>query len=271
MINRLILTIFIITLFNGLNAQNSTPPHAGARGLALGDASVAFSDIHASFSNQAGLAFLDGMAFTIGAERRFLLADINSMTAAFALPTKGGTFGLSINYFGASTYNEQRIGLNYSRKLSEKFAIGAQLDYLGYSIQNYGNKALFTVEIGMMYKVNKALNIGIHLFNPVRQEVIEGEKVPTVMRIGAAYSPSKKVNIFGELEKDIDFDLQFKGGIEYFLIDILCLRAGVSTEPLLNSFGLGLKLKNGLRIDVASNYHYALGFTPGFSLSYQLK
>ncbi len=270
---KLTLTTFIIVLScwsTQLHAQNSSAPMAGARGLAMGDASVAFTDIHSIFSNQAGIAFMEGLGFSIGAERRFLTSEINSIVGGFAYPTNAGTFGLSLNYFGFSGYNEQRIGLAYARKLSKKISLGAQVDYLGYSIPDYGNKSIFTFELGVQAQLIEELYIGAHVFNPVRQEVVPDEKVPTVFKLGAAYIPNKKLTITGELEKDIDFDFVFKAGVEYFLIDILCLRAGFSTEPILNSFGMGLKLKNGLMIDLASSYHYDLGFTPAISIAFEM-
>ncbi len=259
---------FIMSIFSF--AQNGVHPMAGARGVAMGDAAVAFNDINSAFSNQAGLAFLDGLGFALGAERRFLTSEINSVTAAFAYPTSAGTFGLAANYYGFSGYNEQRIGISYARKLMSKLAIGAQIDYLGFAIPEYGNKSIITFELGFQAQLIENLYVGAHVFNPIRQEIVENEKVPTIFRLGASYNPTKKLIISSELEKDMDYDMVFKAGIEYFLIDILALRVGVSTNPTLNSFGLGLKLKNGLKIDVASSYHYALGFTPAFTLSYEM-
>ncbi len=261
--------LFLLGFGTILSAQNGVPPYAGARGIAMGDASVNFQGISAAFSNQAGLAYLDGMGFTIGTERRFFTSEISSFSAAFAYPTgNAGTFGLSANYFGYSGYNETRIGLAYARKLGEKVALGAQFDYLGFSIPEYGNKAVFTFELGVQAQLTEDFRIGAHIFSPVRQEIVPDEKVPTVFKLGAAYSPNEKLIISGEVEKDIDLDFSFKAGVEYYLIDILCLRAGVSTEPLQNAFGLGLRLKNGLLLDIASAYHYDLGFTPAVNFSY---
>ncbi len=268
--NYLFILIIAVFLQVNLTAQNSSAPMSGARGLAMGDAAATFSDIHSIFSNQAGIAFMEGLGFSVGAERRFLTSEINSIIGGFAYPTNAGTFGLSLNYFGFSGYNEQKIGIAYARKLSKKISIGAQLDYLGYSIPDYGSKSLFTFELGVQAQLIENLTIGAHIFNPIRQEVVPDEKVPTIFRLGAGYSPGKNLTITGEFEKDIDFDMVFKAGVEYFLIDILCLRAGVSTNPLLNSFGLGLKLKNGLMIDLASSYHYDLGFTPAISVSFEM-
>ncbi len=267
-----IITLIFIMSWAGVEAQNGTPPVSGARGTAMGDASVSFTGISSAFANQAGLSFMEGVGFMVSAERRFLVSEINSISAAVAVPVnKAGTFGLTINYFGFSGYNERRIGLAYSRKLMDKLAIGAQFDYLGFNIPEYGTKNLFTFELGMQAQLIEQVYVGAHIFSPVRQEIIEDENVPTVVRFGISYLPSKKVLISAELEKDIEFPMLFKAGIEYYIIDILALRAGVSSDPILNSFGLGLRLKNGLNLDVASSYHYELGFTPSISISYEVK
>ena len=266
---------FIFLVFLSINmgfAQNGTSPMAGGRGAAMGGASATFTDINSAFSNQAGLAFLEDVSFSLGADMRFFSTDIGSYSLAYAYPMeKAGTFGLAVNYYGFSGYNEQRIGLAYARKLSEKISIGAQLDYLGFSIAEYGRKSIFTFELGMQAQLLENLSVAVHIFNPVRQEVVPDENVPTVFKLGAAYTPNKKLVVVGELEKDIEMKMQFKAGIEYFIIDILALRAGVSTNPTQNSFGLGLKLNNGLNIDMATSYHYTLGFTPAISLSYGIK
>jgi long-subunit fatty acid transport protein len=263
--------LFLLSLNMGF-AQNGTSPMAGGRGVAMGGASLTFTDINSAFSNQAGLAFLEDMSFSLGADMRFFSTDISSYSLAYAYPMeKAGTFGLAVNYYGFSGYNEQRIGLAYARKLSKKLSIGAQLDYLGFSIPEYGRKSIFTFELGMQAQLIENLSVAIHVFNPVRQEIVPNENVPTVFRIGTAYTPNKKLVIAGELEKDIEMKMQFKAGVEYFIIDILALRAGVSTNPTQNSFGLGLKLDNGLNIDMATSYHYMLGFTPAISLSYGIK
>ncbi len=269
----LFLLPLILCLGFGISwSQNGVSPMAGARGAAMGDAAVAFQDINSAFSNQAGLGFMENMSFSIGSDRRFFTNEIGSYSLAFAYPVqKTGTFGLAVNYYGFSGYNEQRIGLAYARKLSDKLSIGAQFDYLGFSIPEYGSKSIFTFEFGLQAQLIENLAIGVHIFNPTRQEVVPDENIPTVFRLGTAYTPNKKLVISGELEKDIEHPIQFKAGIEYFIVDILALRAGLSTNPTQNSFGIGLKLNNGFKLDLASSYHYTLGFTPALSLAYDIQ
>jgi len=62
----------------------------------------------------------------------------------------------------------------------------------------------------------------------------------------------------------------FKAGIEYKAIKEFYLRAGISTNPALSSFGFGLNLKN-LKIDFSANYHQVLGISPQVGLSYVME
>ena len=136
-----------------LFAQNNQSPLAGARGAAMGNTGILFTDINSAFVNQAGLTNLDGLAATVFAERRFLNSPINNISGAIAAPVGFGTFALTINSFGIENYQEQKIGLAYARKLLNGLSIGAQFDYLSTNIPQYGNAGVFTFEVGMQAKL----------------------------------------------------------------------------------------------------------------------
>ncbi len=249
-----------------VNAQNGTPPIGGARSAALGGAGVAFEDVNSVFSNQAGMAEVENLSFSLLAEQRFLLNAIRTVAAGGVLPLKSGSLGLSLNYYGTDAYNEQRVGLAYARKLMENFSIGAGLDFLNTNITEYGSKGVVTFELGLMARFTKQLNMGVHVFNPLNVELVEGEKLPSILKLGLKYSPSEKVDIFGEVSKDVDFAIRTHWGVEYEVIEDLNLRAGVATQPVEVTFGAGYKLNNGLMIDVGSRYHEVLGISPSVGI-----
>lgn len=260
--------IFTIACCCALQAQNGATNSTGSRSNGVANASVGFSDINSIFNNQAGLANLQNMGFILSSEQRFALAELNSFGGGFALPTNSGTFGVSVHYFGFDSYNESKIGLSYARKLMDKLSIGVQFDLLSTQIAEYGSQNFFTFEVGLQSELMENLLIGIHLYNPVKIEIIEDEFLPTVLRAGATYSPSTKFNLHVEVEKDLDFPFIFKSGVEYALVDDFWLRIGVQTNPTALSFGLGYLFKNGFRFDLASSYHQDLGFSPGIGIGY---
>ncbi|MFK8006887.1 MAG: hypothetical protein AB8H03_10970 [Saprospiraceae bacterium] len=256
--------LFSISTYSQDGNTNST----NARSNGVANASVGFTGINSIFNNQAGLAELENMGLLFSAEQRFVLNDLNNLGVGFAIPTNSGTFGLSVTYFGFEDFNQSKIGLTYARKLMEKLSVGIQFDMLSTQIQEYGNKNLFTFEIGIQSELIENLLLGFHLFNPVKLEIIEDEFLPTIIRAGASYSASKKLMLHTELEKDFDFPFVFKAGIEYELTNDFWLRIGVHTNPTALSFGLGYRMKNGLRFDLASNYHQELGFTPSVGVGF---
>lgn len=277
MLSKTLIILFLaISLFifsDSINAQLGSPQNAGARGAAMGNASVTFTDVNSIFSNQAGLAFLEKLSFTVYSESRFLTTGIHSFLFAGAYPhEKMGTFGLAIHYFGVEAYREQKIGIAYARKLFKNLSLGVQVDYLGIQIPEYGSANTLTFELGILAKVNDELSLGAHAYSPVRVPVnldsnADFDKISPVFKMGAAYSPSKQVTLTGEMEKNLDYPFRGKMGIEYCPISVLVIRGGVGTRPFLMSFGLGIRLKS-LDIAIASSYHQVLGFTPNLSLSY---
>jgi long-subunit fatty acid transport protein len=266
---KLLSTIF--SLFLGFSAytQNGAPPSAGARGTAMGNASVAFDDLNGGLSNQAALANLESIQAGVFAEQRFLIADLNSFSGIFALPTNSGTFGLAVNYFGFSAYNEQKIGLAYARKFSKKVSVGAQVDYLNTSIEEYGNRGVITFELGMQFELSKELRFGTHIYNPIRTSVNLEENLPTIFKIGGAYTPAENLVVAAEIEQDLDYDTRFKMGVEYGFLDALDLRIGIQSNPTSVTFGLGLNLKENFFLDFASAYHQVLGFSPSIGIIYR--
>ncbi len=264
---RWLLSGFILFHFISLSGQSFSPP-AGARGLAMGDASTTFNDINSIFSNQAGLAGLDKTEIILFAGQRYFVNEIRNIAAAMAIPSGFGTFALNLQYYGFQDYNEQKIGINYARKLAQNLQLGAQINYIGFRIPEYGNRGVVSAEIGIQSQILKGLIIGAHISNPVRVELLDGENLPTIFRFGAAYIPSKKLTITAEVKKDIDFPTSVKFGLEYQLAEPFYVRAGVATNPTLFSFGMGVVITEKLIIDAAASYHQTLGFSPALSVRF---
>lgn len=252
-----------------LQAQNSQTSLSGARGAAMGGSGLVFSDINSAFSNQAGLANLEQLEVLVLAGRQFIASPINNIAAAFAYPSGFGTLGLSIASFGTENYQEQKIGLTYARKLFDGVSIGAQFDYINFSIPTYGNSGVITFELGLQAQLLNNLSFGFHLFSPASIEVVEDAVLPSIYKAGIAYTPSDKILLTAEVEKDIDYPVRFRGGMEYGFSDVFFLRAGIATQPTLVSLGVGVKLKDALMIDVAASYHQVLGTSPSVGISYQ--
>jgi hypothetical protein len=245
----------------------------GARSTAMGGYNVTLSDIWSSNNNQAGLGFVEDLSGGIYYENRFLLKETSYKAGAFVLPVKKGAFGLSVTSFGFELYSETKAGLSYGMRFGDKFSMGVQLNYLNTSLsQDYGSKTSVTGAVGLIAKLSKELSLGVHVYNPTRTKLADydNERLPTIMKLGLDYRFSDKVMLGVSTEKDIDFDAVVNAGIEYHIIEMLYLRAGISTNPTQYAFGFGIQLKD-FKVDLSSSFHQTLGITPAISIIYSRK
>lgn len=256
-----------------VNSQASNDNHLiGARSAAMGHASVTIADLWSAHHNQAGLAWLKRPAAGAYYENRFLVSELGLRGAVAAVPIGAGVFGLEVQNFGYSLYKESKYGLSYARKLSPKVAIGVQLDYLRTRIsEGYGSKGLVTGEVGFRIQLTPEWTAGAHVYNPARVKLADydNERVPTILRLGTDYRFSQKVLLAVETEKDLDQKPVVKVGVEYQVVEILFLRAGIGSNPFQNSFGFGFKF-NDVTLDLAASYHEVLGYSPQVALAYRI-
>lgn len=241
----------------------------GAKAGSMGGASITNADAFSIFANQAALARVKSFNIGIYAENRFLLTDLSLYAVGLAMPTKAGSFGLGIQYFGNTDYNEKQFRLGYGRTLFEKLDLGIELTAISVGMNEYGNVMAFTFGIGMLYSFNEHLQVGAHVYNPLRISLTDQEqdRLPTLMKIGLNYTPSEKTSILVEAEKNLNAAFMLKVGIEYRPIEKLYIRAGISNSPAQYAFGVGLNLGK-LKIDAGASLHEALGYTPMVSLMF---
>ena len=264
------LTIILFLLIPYLLiAQNGKTLFGGAKGKAIANSDLNFQDVYAITSNSAGIAFVEQISFGLYTEQRFANADIRQVGMITAIPTKFGTVGLQLQSFGFENYNEQKIGI-YARQLFENIAIGVQFGYLNTRIAEYGNKGILTSDIGLQAEVLDNLWLGANLSNPFPVKLTETEYLPTQLDLGLTYHFSKKLQISTAVQKDFEYPASIRAGFNYQLIKPLSLRFGISTKPIENTFGIGIHLKQ-IELDFAIAYHQFLGFTPAFSMVYNLK
>ena len=252
-----------------VTAQSIYLPPAGGRGAALGGAGVGLQDVHAVWTNPAGLGAIGELTGAAYAEQRFGLAELRHLELAAALPTALGSFGLQIGQIGFDDFRRQRIGLVYGRQLFERFAIGVGFTGVNTIVRTYENHLAATASVGLLGEVSSRLHVGFRVFSPVRVENSPEDPLPTIFTTGLAYRPNRGLLILADLEKDIDFPARVRVGLEYRISDPLTLRLGVATAVAEVSFGVGYRIFDALRLDFAARYHQDLGFTPGFGLVYR--
>jgi len=261
----------IIIFFNHFSAQGWLP--MGSRSQSIANASVALSDLWSYHHNPAATSEVEKFGVGLSYENRFLLKELQSQGLVVVVPLKKGTLSSGAQSYGFSNYRTYRLGMGYSMNLSEYLSAGVQLNYHLINLtQDYGTHQTVTAEIGLLGKINQDWQIGFSVFNLTRNKLSEymEDRYTSLFRLGTIYKVSSLVTLFGEVEKHVDYPLRGKFGVEYEALSQFYVRAGFATNPTELTFGLGYKFINSIMLDIGSAYHQQLGWSPNFSLSYQL-
>ena len=243
----------------------------GGRSASLANASVALEDVWAYHHNPAGLASLKQISAGACYENRFLLRELQSQGLAVAIPMKTGVISVGAQLYGYELYRSQKAGVGYSLPLSEKFSAGVQMNYQGLQLgSNYGSKSTVTAEIGILGEITDEWKIGVSVFNLGRAKLAEfaDDRFSTLMRLGTSYEISDKVLVLAEVEKNIEYPIRVKAGLEYEPLDRFFVRVGAATKPIELTFGFGYRFRS-FQLDLGSAFHQQLGWSPHFSLTYQ--
>jgi hypothetical protein len=264
--------IFALLWVSSFYGQGWIP--AGSRSRAIADASVTFSDVWAYHHNPAGLAHLNKASIGIAYENRFLLKELQTQSAAFALPLKKGVISFGFQRFGYSQFSSAKSGLGYSLKLSDMLSLGVQLNMHHIRLgQGYGSAFKATGEAGLLATIKPGWDVGFSVVNLTRTKLSEyqEDRLTTALRLGTSYRFSSKLILCVEGEKHIEFPMRTKVGLEYSPTDPLCFRAGLGTQPFEMNAGFGYTFKTFFSFDFGSSYTQSLGWSPNLSFSYAFK
>ena len=262
----IIMILFISVSFLFAKKTNSTTTNTflkmdiGARTLAMGGAFTAVSDdINSIRYNPAGTRNIEKME--IQATHMEWIADLNIEQLSFGsiLPAYKRKYldvvSGSLFYMGSGTkiegrdelgnitdpdlrYNSFVLTLNGSRALDlyDNIFVGGNIKY---SEENLVDEKYSSILLdgGVLYKLNKEVNFGFAVRNIGKS--VNGDKMPLEVRLGGAMQKNN-LGLSLDLYKFYDTDVSFALGGEYFIKDILVLRAGynysISDNGKLSSY-----------------------------------
>lgn len=241
-----------------------------AAGEGAGNASVAKTGLSAAIFNQAALAGTESGG-RISYQNRFGLKELSQKSAVATVNAAGGTFGLVLNYFGYSLYNETKAGIAYAMKLSPDVSAGIQINYHNLDISEAENRSYaFSGELGIIYKPIKQLSLGAHISNPGNWQYsnTDTDIIPVLFAAGVTYFVDEKALFSLQIERNsLEEGLPVKAGIDFMAVDNFWLRIGASSKPYYLSIGAGYTFKN-FTLDISFRRHETLGMISSASLSY---
>lgn len=268
-----------------LLAQGNGPTLHGARAQALGGAATTLSgEVWAAANNAAGLGTLTKPTAGAYLENRYLLPSLNAAAAAVAVPlgdvesaagslparASRGVLAAEGQRFGGALYSELRMGAAYGYRLGA-VSIGGRLDMLQVSLQDLGSRRAVVGSLGGQADIlPEKLRFGAYLYNLTQAHLADyqDERVPTVLRAGLAYRPSKQVLLLAEAEKDVEQAAGLRAGLEYLPAEPVAVRLGYASLSQQATAGVGVHLGN-FRFDYAAGWHPVLALSQYMSVSWQ--
>ncbi len=254
----------VIVLF--LSAAAVAAPEDNGRGtkaISLANACVAIADDPWAISyNAAGLAQIPSVqisAFYI--PRQFGLSELRTSALGASIRINPGTAGISIERFGFDLYHTTTLRVGYGGFLVSTLAMGMALNVQRISIERYGSANAAALDIGFLGWPTPHLALGFCLKNATATTLGRlHERLPESLAFGLAYTPTNDFLIVTELEKELEYPLVLKAGIEQTFLDFLSLRCGISNNP--DKFSLGFAVRYaGMEFGYAGYSHTELGWT----------
>ncbi len=254
------------------HAQLVPLAEGGARTLALGRATVALEGEVWGHHNPAAWATLPGRAGSAFASQAFGLSELRLGAVAVAEPTRYGTVAASARSYGFEDFRETVFGLGFARSFavsaSRRVHAGLRLGYTSVSVPGFGSTAALGLSLGTLTEVLPGLDFGFHAYNLNRPELGASDPLRRGLEVGLGYRPARQALVLVGVDKEVDFPVSFRGGLEVQPVEVLFLRAGFTTAPVRSSLGVGVAV-GILRADVSAERHEWIGWTPGFGFGVQ--
>ncbi len=241
----------------------------GAKSQGIGNTNSTLADVWSIFNNIAGMSAVNqGTAF-FGYNQYFDIEGFNIIAAGMVQPTDFGNLGLSAIRFGDELYNEQMYSAGFSHKMGF-VRLGLRANYYQMHIDEYGTANGFLMDFGGMVELTPEFTLGASVsnFTATRLSDVDKTSLPVIMKLGVYYKPNENISILADLVKDVEYDLQFRAGLEYWLAGKIAVRTGVNAEPFSAFFGLGLLLKQ-FDVDYALNSRQFLGLSNQMTVAFR--
>jgi hypothetical protein len=297
---RLKTTLFLLLVSGVAYGQVFTDYWYGsAADAGMGGSGTAVSaDLWSPDVNPAGLSEWKTPGFAVDYSQPFSRAFTKNSRAVLALPLPGN-FGVvalrgfmsRVTYGGNDLTSEASFGLSHAfylqKDLRSSLSVGYNLNYLqvdygttsagvsgdGSDGVNLGSGSAWGIDVGMKAGLRSRAWAGFFLKNinnPALGTSGTAQSVPAKIAIGIGYQPYFGMTTTWEIEKVLGRDeYQVQAGLEYYVLEWLVLRTGLSHEPSQLTMGTGIRT-GWVDVDYALITHPVLPLTHMFSLRLQM-
>ena len=219
---------------------------------------------HDARSAAMGGCFLPSMdsavSMDVGWRQGFMLKGMATRTVAFGMPVGGlGWAGALYSAFGDLDYNEQQLAAGGAMTVAPwlKVMVYGLYSRIGTSDAHYD--AQHWLDAGGALTVGGDRVWGYLLAGSRRWS----DTRPWMMHGGLAFRPNRQ--IVSAVGLSVEERLRLRCGMEYCHEGHAFVRAGLCTNPLVLTFGVGYRQRH-YHIDIATEVHSTLGVSPQISL-----
>lgn len=162
------------------------------------------------------------------------------------------SFGFSFSNLGQKGYNEYIFTLAKGFTINQELSYGLILKAYFLNIAGYGNDFMPGLNLGFLFAPkNYRLAMVLEDFNNPKSR--NGDLIPATLRIGGAWLPVLNFKWNGDWLRNTQSE-RFQTGIEFDLLSIFSLRAGVTINPYQLAIGFGISYQY-FGLDYAYRYH----------------
>ncbi len=253
----LFLFCFIQGLYADEYALNATALNVDARDFSLGGLVGTFEPFS---DNDLEITYL----------MPYQLKELSNRKLVFQKKGWGLEWKLGWYQSGNADWMENNLSLHLGKNLSDYLYLGVEVNALLVDNAVDAQTSVLFAELECRYSLSDKAIIGLTLMNPGGVRMRSGnDRIPlsSTAILGACYSPAKKCQLYCEIEVRLFNPIRERLGFEYVLNDCFILRTGISSGPLMPSWGIGGKLHR-FSYSWGGNLHPILGVSNGFTLHY---
>jgi hypothetical protein len=195
------------------------------------------------------------------------LTELSRTSVAFVEPFQTGGIAFSASRFGFDLYREVTAAISLGIAPMKDFRFGVTIHYCHLTIRDYGSAGTLKLDAGVQIAVTGEMVYAFCVSNLNAGTIgSTKERLPQVFSTGIMYHPVPGACIGLDIVKDIAFPANLRLGVEYIMVALVALRAGVSSEPSGVSGGIGL-VTSLFQLDYAISSHPDLGMSHHLSLA----
>ncbi len=242
---RLLWLVVLLSAFAKTTPAQVHAPLAEALGLAT----VASENIWGAAENPATLPAQTGFTALGYGLTPAQVAELSRYGLDLGYRNKAGFFNLSVQQISPPGYASTSLHAGVGRQLAKDFYAGIRLGVALANYEEYGSDLNPVAQLGIRYKVTKALFAGAHY------TYIETKFVPLAehnLRVGVDYASSERVHLLLSVRQTIGESLAGGFGVSWQAAPRLAFRAGVRTGGTAFSLGVDATVLGKLRLAVTA-------------------